>query len=99
MTKPIRIQLSRKRGFNLQEVSRATNGLNAVIVARPSKWGNPFRVGRDGDAHDCVAQFRRNCEGSFNEEDRRALAGKNLACWCGIGLPCHAEVLLELANK
>lgn len=26
------------------------------------------------------------------------LRGKNLACWCPIGSPCHADVLLELAN-
>lgn len=27
------------------------------------------------------------------------LRGKNLACWCAPGMPCHADVLLELANK
>lgn len=26
------------------------------------------------------------------------LRGKNLACWCKPGTPCHADVLLELAN-
>jgi hypothetical protein len=29
---------------------------------------------------------------------RRDLAGRNLACWCKLGAPCHADVLLELAN-
>ena len=29
---------------------------------------------------------------------RRVLAGKNLACWCKPGTPCHADVLLEIAN-
>lgn len=28
----------------------------------------------------------------------RGLRGKNLACWCKPGEPCHADVLLELAN-
>ena len=32
--------------------------------------------------------------GNFEE-----LRGKNLACWCPLGSPCHADVLLELANK
>lgn len=41
---PVRLQLSRRKGFNLQELSRATNGLPAVVVRRPSKWGNPFNV-------------------------------------------------------
>lgn len=27
------------------------------------------------------------------------LRGKNLACWCALGTPCHADVLLELANR
>ncbi|MEU8334849.1 DUF4326 domain-containing protein [Micromonospora tulbaghiae] len=29
---------------------------------------------------------------------RRELAGKDLACWCKPGDPCHADVLLEIAN-
>lgn len=44
MTTPVRLQLSRKKGFNLQALSLATNGLPAVNCARPSKWGNPFYV-------------------------------------------------------
>ena len=40
--KPVRLRLSRAKGFNLQDHSLATNGLSAVNVARPSKWGNPF---------------------------------------------------------
>lgn len=45
MTRPVRLQLSRHKGFDLQELSRATNGLEAAMVARPSKWGNLWRVG------------------------------------------------------
>lgn len=44
--KPVRLQLSRRKGFNLQVLSRATNGLEAVNVARPSMWGNPFVIGQ-----------------------------------------------------
>jgi hypothetical protein len=43
--RPVRLQLSRRRGFDLQALSHETNGLPAVNVARPSRWGNPFRVG------------------------------------------------------
>jgi hypothetical protein len=39
---PRRIQLSRKKGFNLAAV--AGNGLPTVVVSRPSKWGNPYKV-------------------------------------------------------
>ena len=44
MTAPVRLQLSRAKGFNLQAASRAVNGRAAVVVARPSRWGNPYRV-------------------------------------------------------
>lgn len=44
MKKPQRLQLSRTKGFNLQALSIATNGLRAVNCARPSKWGNPFKM-------------------------------------------------------
>lgn len=33
------------------------------------------------------------------EEIRRELRGKNLACWCALDKPCHADVLLDLANR
>jgi hypothetical protein len=55
--KPVRLQLSRKRGFNLQAHSIAVNGLPAVNVARPAVLGNPFIVGRDGSRKDCVRLF------------------------------------------
>jgi len=41
---PARLRLSRARGFNLQTHSLATNGLPAVVVARPTKWGNPWSI-------------------------------------------------------
>ena len=45
--KPQRIQLSRGKGFNLQRVSVTLNGRLAVRVDRTTKWGNPFRMGRE----------------------------------------------------
>lgn len=52
MIAPARIQLSRRRGFDLQQHSRDLNGMAAVNVARPSKWGNPFVVHHpDGPAN------------------------------------------------
>lgn len=49
--RPVRLQLSRRAGFNLQRLSRETNGLEAVNVARGSgrKWGNPWRIGETVD--------------------------------------------------
>lgn len=123
MTAPVRLRLSRRAGFDLQAVSRATNGLDAVNVARPGKWGNPFLVkecreagfvGSDDEiARRCAEAFRvwlgphwrENWGGPESERRRDAilsslssLRGKNLACWCKPGAPCHADVLLEIAN-
>lgn len=87
---------------------------NTVSVARPTRWGNPFMVGqsvqatKDGPVAVCfsqqqaVAAYRDFCGHPigrrFVADARRELGGKNLACWCPIGAPCHADVLLELAN-
>ena len=102
MTAPRRLRLSRERGFNLQEHSRAVNGLEAVNVARPSKWGNPYRVGIRLFATAAMAAeaFKDNLPSDLNLDELR---GKNLACWCPLPEPgerdqCHAAVLLELAN-
>jgi hypothetical protein len=106
---PVRLQLSRRKGFDLQAVSLATNGLPAVNVARPSRWGNSFKVGEDhsyyggpgfeqATAEQCVELFRQVLDAQ-PIAPLRMLRGKNLACWCKAGEPCHADVLLELANR
>lgn len=115
---PVRLQLSRKKGFNLQEHSRSVNGLEAVNVARPSIFGNPFTkrqaldVGYSGSNELLVTAFRdwigggedywRGVECGWARSrllnNIEALRGKNLACWCKSDEPCHADVLLELAN-
>lgn len=115
--RPVRLQLSRKKGFDLQELSREVNGLPAVNVARPSGYGNPFVIGetpsiafhaytreRIETAAEAVDLYRRLCIANFAKSDDcvdrlLALRGKNLACWCAPDAPCHADVLLELANR
>ncbi len=90
---PVRVQLSRRRGWRLPE--------GAISVARPTRWGNPFRIGVDGDAATCVALFRAwmLADPARLEGARAALRGHDLACWCAADAPCHADVLLELANR
>jgi len=129
MILPVRLRLSRRKGFNLQEHSRALNGLGAVNVARPGKWGNPYVIGMcnpdvRGRNHvmgsaDCIVKafrgYAARCIESHGVEWMEQLHGNNLACWCGLcdahafgkpaGIvcaeckPCHADVLLELANS
>lgn len=113
---PKRIQLRRTKGW------RKPKGV--IVVARPSKWGNPFKVEDCIEAGfaDTVEQAREVCVGAFRDwlngnrwadgsgpdADHRyaayvaalpELAGHDLACWCPLDQPCHADVLLELANR
>lgn len=87
---PKRIQRKRTKGWRMPP--------NTISVARPSKWGNPFIVGKDGSAAAVVARFRAWAEPQ-REQVRKDLAGKDLACFCRLDQPCHADVLLELANS
>ena len=53
MVAPVRLRLSRAKGFDLQALSRATNGLKAVKVARPGPFGNPYTLQDAADVFDC----------------------------------------------
>lgn len=150
---PKRIQIRRTKGFRMPE--------GAIRVARPGKWGNPFRYGdytglkrvpaaieegaaweyegrisADGASHayhhpggrithctvyymdypELVETFRRLLTGDLSpsmrssglsaktlgftvDDVRRELAGKDLGCWCPLDRPCHADVLLAVANS
>ncbi len=76
---------------------------DAVYVGRPSKWGNPFKVGRDVKGRlwtrTEVIQLYRSWVTDQHELmlSLHELKGKDLVCWCA-PLPCHADILLELAN-
>ncbi len=50
---PVRLRLSRAKGFDLQAHSQAVNGLEAVKVARPGPFGNPFTIQGAADVFDC----------------------------------------------
>ena len=124
-----RIQRKRTKGWKMPE--------GAVYVGRPTKFGNPFRVGhhykRDEHAGiprlglrfvyieayeghqdssyttlqtaaEAVAWFRwymgtKLFDSAPERELLATLRGRDLACWCPLDQPCHADVLLELANR
>lgn len=128
---PKRIQLSRAKGYRKPE--------GAIVVARPTRWGNPFRVYRctccghwdviddngvtyliDHKAARTIKPgptSRREAQqtavrlfhddafewfgGRYSFDDNldvTELRGHDLACWCPLSSPCHADVLLEIAN-
>jgi len=74
---------------------------NTVYVGRPSKWGNPFRIGVDGTRDEVISKYRRWLEEKLKEDPTflDPLKGKDLACWCPLDVPCHADVILEMLNK
>ncbi len=101
---PIRVQRKRIGGWKMPP--------NTVYVGRPHALGNPFVVGKDGDAAECVNKYKAYMfpytrqDGSLGDylQSEFALSkvfelkGKNLACWCPLDQPCHADVLLRAAN-
>jgi Domain of unknown function (DUF4326) len=69
-----------------------------VYIGRPSKWGNPFVIGKDGDRVTVINKYRTwlttqpQLIAALSE-----LKGKRLGCWCA-PLPCHGDVLAALAD-
>jgi len=70
-----------------------------VYIGRPSKWGNPFTIGKDGSRADVIRKYRVWAKkqplilASLPE-----LQGKVLGCWCK-PLACHGDVLVELCEE
>lgn len=112
---PERIQLRRVRGWRKPE--------GAIVVARPSRWGNPWVVHDiehkrcDPDLINCpiwIADSPQDAVTKYRhcllypiihqprvpdiDDIRAELGGRDLCCWCPLDQPCHADVLLELAN-
>lgn len=109
--KPHRIKMQRRAGFRLPP--------NTVLVARPTKYGNPFVVGKGFQLHPIEHAAANLVRGTVHtqqqacwlyltwlavqpdrmREFREELKGKNLACYCELDEPCHADILLQLANS
>jgi len=70
----------------------------AVYIGRGSKWGNPFRIGADGDRATVIAKHEswlRDQHHLLQALDE--LRGCDLVCFCA-PLPCHGDLLLWLAG-
>lgn len=71
---------------------------NAIYVGRPTRWGNPYKIGRDGNRSEVIAKYTAWAKARAEDPTfLGALTGKDLVCWCD-PLPCHGHVLLRLAN-
>jgi hypothetical protein len=74
---------------------------NTVYVGRPTKWGNPFKIGVHGSREEVLRKYRIWIEQKLNQDPNflTPLRGRNLACFCRLTEPCHADILLQLANQ
>ena len=77
--------------------AKAQLGPDQIYIGRPSKWGNPFVIGRDGTREQVVYKYEEWIKRSVLMDDIEELRGKDLVCWCA-PLPCHGDVLLRLGN-
>lgn len=70
-----------------------------VYVGRPTKWGNPFIIGRDGTRAEVIDKYENWIRGNAGLwMDLEDLRGKVLGCHCA-PLACHGDVLVRLANE
>ena len=96
---PKRIQRKRVKGWRKPP--------DAVSVCRPGPFGNQFRLGYAppfDTPQSLVDAFEtwllQTPEGrALAERAKRELRGHDLLCWCAVGSPCHADVLLRIANE
>jgi hypothetical protein len=89
---PQRFQRSRRKGAQLPA--------GVVVVTRPTKWGNPHPL--DLGREEAVRRYREDLLAGrlavTAENAKSELRGRDLACYCPLNEPCHADVLLAVAN-
>jgi len=86
---PERIQRKRTKGWKMPP--------NTVYVGRPTKWGNPF-LGELAIRQYEDMIMRKLLDGDTFKKELEELRGKNLACWCPLDKPCHADILLDIVS-
>lgn len=114
MTAPKRIQRKRTKGWRMPKNTisvtrpgpwgnpfRVGDIWDQAIVWHLPSWNEGATT--DGEtklsAQMAADLFRERCSIAMESEAAFVLRGKDLACWCRVGDPCHADVLLEWANS
>jgi hypothetical protein len=72
----------------------------SIYIGRPSPFGNPFEIGRDGTREEVIEKFTSWIYGhpDLMARVKSELRGKDLVCFCH-PRPCHGDVLLKIANE
>ena len=70
-----------------------------IYIGRPSRWGNPFIIGKDGDRKEVIRKYEKwILKQPELLKDICLLKNKTLGCYCA-PLSCHGDILLKLVNK
>jgi Domain of unknown function (DUF4326) len=98
---PIRVQRKRIKGWKMPE--------NTIYVGRPTKFGNPAKVGEIWLTDFPPIENNQKAVYLFEdyflnnlllqEQAKSELKGKNLACFCNLNEPCHADILIKFVNE
>jgi len=82
-----------------KELGGSTFSDNEVYIGRPSKWGNPFIIGKDGNREEVINKYRHWI---FDQKklmtSLHSLRGKDLVCYCK-PQACHGDVLVKLVDR
>ncbi len=82
----------------MKVLNKATDVLtdDSIYIGRPSRFGNPFIIGKDGNRAEVLAKYEnfiRNDKQLL--EDIKVLKGKDLVCWC-VPQRCHGDVIAQI---
>jgi hypothetical protein len=84
---------------NVTKVVNLRKSFYDIYIGRPSKWGNPFEIGKDGDRLEVIVKYKDWIQTQQHLLDSlHELDGKILGCFC-YPLICHGNILIELINS
>lgn len=95
MSAPRRIQRKRTKGWR-----KPPGAFDVTRTRRGNKWANPYKLADYDRPSECLSDYGAHLDAELagGRLDLEELRGKDLMCWCPIGAPCHADLLLEAAN-
>lgn len=69
-----------------------------IYIGRPSKWGNPFEIGKDGTREEVISKYEKwIVDNPALLNDLHELRDKTLGCWCS-PQKCHGDILVKLVS-
>lgn len=73
---------------------------SAVYIGRGSPYGNPFKIGQDGDRTEVISAYEHwvQTQPELLLKIKKELPGKDLVCFC-FPQACHGDILIKIANS